>query len=142
MKTEKPEYVFDEKVAAIHRVRVNVKSLAEEVRIIRKETERAGPVYRHALHLHRTGRLREEARYAQLTLAFLRGRSYQKVEQKSFIPPDPKRLVEKIGRYLRGISISQVEEWLGLKKEEPKLQVKVVIPDPPKTSRRWFSFGK
>lgn len=105
-------YSFDEKIAAIHRIRVNIKSLTEEARIIRRETQRCGKEYKDMLHLHRTGRLREEARYALLTLAFLRGRKYKEVEQKCKVQPDDKRLGEKASRYISGNVRREVFEWL------------------------------
>lgn len=84
METTKVEY--DARVAAIHSLRVNIKSLAAEARIIRQETRRAGPAYRNALAEHRRGRLRSEARYAHLAQAFIRGRAHREVEVKTREP--------------------------------------------------------
>lgn len=107
----KKEYAFDRKVLAIHKLRVNVKSLAAEARIIRKEECRCGIQYQFALREHRRGRVREEARYAQLALAFLRGRRYSQVEHKTgkFLSHD--RLQKKISAVC-GVELAQVEKWL------------------------------
>jgi hypothetical protein len=105
-------YEHNSKVAAIHKLRVNVKSLAAEARVIRHEAERCGTVYRDALTSHRRGRLREEARYAQLALAFYRSRPYRTVEQKCFAFPDLKRLTEKVKRYDWSVKDSDVHQWL------------------------------
>src|SRR5688500_5552827 len=77
------KHKYEPRVAAIHRLRVNVKSLAAEARIIRQEERRAGPAYRYEMSAHRRGRLREEARYAQLALAFVRGKPYKSAEREA-----------------------------------------------------------
>lgn len=88
-------------------LRVKVKSLAEEARIIRREEQRSlgrtyhtgdidangrakqwhtggygGPIYKE-LHAHRTGELRNEARHAHLALGFIKGRALLSMEQPS-----------------------------------------------------------
>lgn len=110
----KVTYEFDINVYAIHRLRVNVKSLAAEARFIRQE-ERRTPTYQAGLRDHRTGRLREEARYTQLALSFVRGRPYVTVEMDGSKAIDVKRLTEKIGRatYANWVTQSKVGEWLG-----------------------------
>lgn len=85
--TTKPVYAYDRKVAAIHKLRVNVKSLAAEAKIIRQECRRCGILYEYELTRHRTGRLREEARVAQLAIAFARGRTYRSAEKHTKDPP-------------------------------------------------------
>ncbi len=103
---------FDPRVQAIHMLRVNVKSLAEEARIIRKEECRAGFEYRWALNIHRRGVLREESRYAQLALAFVRERRYATVEAKvmEFKQVDVARLTKKIQKFARA-SLNDVAVW-------------------------------
>lgn len=62
-------------------LRVKVKSLAAEAKIIRREEERAKSWHEWmSLKDHRKGIVRREARAAQLALAFLRGMSYETVE--------------------------------------------------------------
>ena len=94
-------YEYDWKVAAIHKLRINVKSLAAEAKIIRQEARRCGACYEMELTLHRRGRLREEARYTHLALAFVRGRPYKSVERKlGCLTPkiDPDKLAAKLAR--------------------------------------------
>lgn len=85
-------------------LKVKVKSLSEEARIIRKEErkfKKIDPQLFNELSEHRRGLLRYEARCSQLAYAYLRGREYNKVERKCKFPPDWKRvyaLVEKFGR--------------------------------------------
>jgi hypothetical protein len=108
------EYPYDSQVAAIHKLRVNVKSLSAEARIIRAEEKRAGCCYRNALHLHRVGRLREEARYAQLALAFVRGKPYRSVESDKSKPVTLSRLVKKVDAFftIKGTPERQLAAWL------------------------------
>lgn len=103
---------YDPRVAAIHMLRVNVKSLAAEAKIIRKEEARCGFQYYWKLYDHRVGRLREEARYANLALAFVRGRAYRKVEGPTSKSLDPRRLTKKIQNFLPSVSDTAVTAWL------------------------------
>lgn len=105
-------YPLDCRVAAIHQLRVNVKSLAAEARIIRQETQRAGAAYAHMLSEHRRGKLRTEARYAQLALAFLRGRSYRTVEPRTSESPLVRRLHDKVARFYYKATQADVAVWL------------------------------
>ena len=103
---------YDARIAAIHKLRVNVKSLAAESRIIRREERRADPVYRQELAWHRRDCLRVHARYAQLALAFLRGRPYRQVEHKCHVPIQPKSLYEKCLRVLGSVTPQEIAAWL------------------------------
>lgn len=110
---ERKTYQYDWKVAAIHKLRVNVKSLAAEAKIIRKEAMRASAMYGNELNLHRRGRLREEARYSQLALCFLRGRKYRQVEHANSKPVDSLRLAKKLSGFTGKPTGPELTEWLG-----------------------------
>jgi hypothetical protein len=113
------KYSHDPKVDAIHRLRVNVKSLAAEAAIIRREARRAGPPYACALDLHRRTRLREEARYAQLALAFVRGRRYRQVEVKiQGDLPSSIKLREKLSRFLPSTALTEADVTAWLREEK------------------------
>jgi hypothetical protein len=103
---------FTSNTLALHRLRVNVKSLAAEARIIRHETARAGAAYRHFLSEHRRGKLREESRYAQLALAFVRGRKYRNCEVKTAVAPELGRLLRKLERFDLRPAADDVSAWL------------------------------
>lgn len=110
------EYKWEWKVSAIHKLRVNIKSLTAEAKLIRQEVKRCSPLYMQELTDHRRGRLRQEARLTHLALAYLRGRPYNVVENRS-IKPDPKsissKLVRMIGRNTADIALdSSIERWL------------------------------
>lgn len=104
-------YDYSTKVSAIHRLRVNIKSLAAEARIIRAEEARAGIRYQFELTNHRRVALREESRIAQLAYAFVRGRSFTSTEgttKKSF---SLSRLHQKLIRFGIGVSLNDVVAW-------------------------------
>jgi len=63
-------------------LRVKVKSLAVEARIIRREENRTKGVLRGELWNHRTGVLRQEARLSGLAYGLVRGRKMEQMEQK------------------------------------------------------------
>lgn len=63
-------------------LKVKIKSLAEEARIIRKEERKTVGRLRAALLEHRVIDVRREARATQLAYGFLRGRSYRQLENK------------------------------------------------------------
>lgn len=101
---------YDQKVMGIHRLRVNIKSLAAEAKIIRQEAKRCGACYVSYLTEHRRGRLREEARCAHLALAYLRGRTYRQVEGKGSKPVDAKRIAAKL---IGAVPVpSDVSKWI------------------------------
>ena len=61
-------------------LRVKVKSLAEEARIIRHEERRTHGVLRNSLHEHRVTTLRNAARQTHLAYGFIKGRTYEQME--------------------------------------------------------------
>lgn len=109
---EKKIYTYDPKVAAIHRLRVNVKSLSAESRIIRKEAKRADFMYEMDLTMHRRGRLRSESRVAHLALAFVRGRRCSAVDKTALLNVMPKRLHQKITAAGYRIDEQAVATWM------------------------------
>lgn len=79
-----------------HQLRVKIRSLAEESRIIKSEILRAkDATARRDLHLHRVNIVRREARASLLAYAFLRRIPYGAVERYARELPDWKR-VERI----------------------------------------------
>lgn len=105
----------DKPVVALHTLRINIKSLAEEARINREEAKLAtdSTVF-NSLVNHRRGPLRREARYAQLSLAFLRQMPYRRIESKTREgnEPCPKHLTKKLRRFVEGVDSEAVRSWL------------------------------
>lgn len=60
--------------SGLHYLRVKIKSLAEEARIIRHEEQRCHSDFRSGLYMHRIDVVRPECRAALLAYAFLRGK--------------------------------------------------------------------
>lgn len=104
-----------ERRQASHQLRVNVKSLAYEGRIIRHEMKRVQHAEIKAiLALHRQLRVRPEARIAHLALAFVRGRPYLSAESNAQTKPKAKDLIRKLERFMRvsPTVADEVEKWL------------------------------
>ena len=93
-------------------LKVKIKSLAEEARIIRREEKRCVRVMTHngcseeraeakreGLYLHRVGPVRREARAALLAYGFIRGRKYRRIEAKNDTKPDWKAVQRMVLKY-------------------------------------------
>lgn len=61
-------------------LRVKLKSLAEEARIIRREEQRTHTVLREELHRHRVDVVRHESRATHLAYGFIRGMTREQME--------------------------------------------------------------
>lgn len=70
-------------------LRVKLKSLAEETRIIRREERRTHGALREELYLHRTRAVGVEARLTHLAYGFIRGRTYEQMEATTKSPLTP-----------------------------------------------------
>jgi len=80
-------------------LRVKIKSLAEEARIIRREEQRTWGELRNELHNHRVGVVRREARHAHLAYGLIRGRGISQIEPGAKRPPDWKRVQALCQKY-------------------------------------------
>ena len=74
-------------------LRVKVKSLAEESRIIRREASKTNGSLRYQLQAHRREVVRPEARAAHLALGFIKGRNLEQMERKR--RPEPRWITAK-----------------------------------------------
>jgi hypothetical protein len=96
----KDENGFRQIVDRREQLKVKVKSLAEEARIIRKEEQKAFGQLRDELYLHRIHVVRRHSRSAHIAYGLILGRDYKQMEQKCEVPPDwqeVKRLCKKYG---------------------------------------------
>lgn len=93
-------------------LKIKIKSLAEEARIIRHEEKKwAGPSEtRMGLHHHRTHHVRMETRAALLAYAFIRGRRYSQVESTRWSESDLKWLDSPHYAAPMGFPIKRVTE--------------------------------
>lgn len=104
---------YSKKRSAIHRLRVNLKSLTAEARIIRTEAAKTSPLYAQELTAHRRGELREAARITHLALAYLRKTPYRVAEKNARKLPDPKQIFRKVDRFMGpGLDLGGVSDWL------------------------------
>ena len=94
-------YTEECRCAAIHAMRVNVKSLAMESKFNRQEVAKTKNHFvKGFLNDHRIHRLRNEARHAQLALAAVRGKPYILIEQKTKHSPDFDKIRTKAKQYV------------------------------------------
>lgn len=84
-------------------LKVKIKSLAAESKIIRKE-EKLHPLFREELYLHRKFVVAREARATLLAYSFLRGIPYKKVESNCDSPPDWSRVKTMVLKYGKDFS--------------------------------------
>lgn len=97
----------------VHQLRVNVKSLAAEARIIRQEIAKAKSKDAiGCLSFHRMSRLRPEARLAHLALAYVKGVPYKTAESKTNNPVLCMELVKKLSRFCVAVEPLTVKAWL------------------------------
>lgn len=81
-------------------LKIKIKSLAAESRIIRREELRRKPGdIRTGLYLHRINVVRREQRLALLAYGFLRGRDYTAIETAPMTQPDWSKLGPMVERF-------------------------------------------
>lgn len=119
--------IYDDRVY----LKVKIKSLAAEAKIIRKEECKTKYNY-WGLREHRKGVVRNEARHTLLAYGFIRGKAYKDIEATCHTEPDwdkVKKMVEKYGKqkklyYDEGnpkpISqlLAEFEVWCGRAKQD------------------------
>jgi len=85
-------------------LKIKIKSLAAEAKIIRKEEKRVKfQSIRESLYRHRIDVVRYEARHTHIAYGFLRGRTYAQIEANPKTPPNwdkIRKMVEKYGRHI------------------------------------------
>ena len=98
-------------------IRVNIKSLAAESIIIRKQVLKTKNVYvKNRLINHKRLVVRPEARLANLAYGFMTGKKRSDIEKKFFVEVDANKLLNKINRFdeypSNPVKLEQVLEWL------------------------------
>lgn len=92
-------------------LKVKIKALAAEAKIIRFEERRVAGQIREDLYLHRVQVVRREARATHLAYGYLRGRSYQQLEASCVEPPDWKKIESMVKRYGSPTAIEGLKAW-------------------------------
>jgi len=80
-------------------LRVKIKSLTAEAKIIRREEKRTGGQLRGELHRHRIIDVRSESRISVLAYGFIKGRKLEQMEARSERAPNWKRVRELCKKY-------------------------------------------
>jgi len=81
-------------------LKVKVKSLAEEAKIIRQEEKRTTrPSIKFGLRDHRIGIVRNEMRHTLIAYGFIRGKAYKEVENRTHEAPDWDKVRSMVKRY-------------------------------------------
>lgn len=80
-------------------LRVKLKSLAEEAKIIRKEESRTRGPLRDELRVHRVTVVRHEARHTHLAYGLIRGRTLEQMEAKSRVAPNWEKVKTMCKKY-------------------------------------------
>ncbi len=115
--------LYERNIRAKHKLRVNVKSLVCESRIIRKEIKRilktsdgtdAKARTASTLERHRKVVVRDETRHALLAMGFVKGTPYRRIEQatREGNEPNAERIANKLKRMCRYTDVSEVQEWI------------------------------
>lgn len=76
-------------------LRIKLKALAAEARIIRSEAARTHGQLRHEMNMHRAGVVRDTARATHIAYGFIRGRTLEQMEPRRHIGI-PKYLADSI----------------------------------------------
>lgn len=108
-----PKYVGTD-IDKLKALKVKIKSLAEESKIIKKEIKKSNIPTKDYLQLHRKFVVRPETRSALLAYRFLKGHSYLSTEIASLSEPDSERvarLVNKYGSQINNITPYDIENW-------------------------------
>lgn len=115
-------FVIEEETMNIRFLKIKLKSLAAEAKIIRLEELRTRGDLRESLYLHRIMKVRRECRDTHLAYGFLRGRDYLSLEKSCVEPPDWKnvaRMVSKYGSVTEAVAVKAIDEW---RRVDPSLQ--------------------
>lgn len=94
-------------------LKVKIKSLAEEARIIRREEKKSANTLRNRLHEHRTYDVRRESRASFIAYGYLGGKSLFVVEQKGKrCPAIDRRAYSIVKKFGTADASKTFETWL------------------------------
>ena len=83
-------------------LKIKLKSLAAEARIIRRQERKTGGKHDHireSLYLHRLHVVRRASRETHLAYGYLRGRPYRAMERNALRGPDWKSVASMVKKY-------------------------------------------
>lgn len=100
------------------KLKIKIKTLAEEARIIRKEEKRIkdgkeeNKYHINDLHLHRVGVVRRCARETHLAYAYLRGFSYSDIEKSAKRKPNWDAVAKMVAKYGTIEQNKEFQKWI------------------------------
>lgn len=80
-------------------LKIKLKSLAAEARIIRREEQRSHGALREEMHLHRARYIRQIARNTHIAYGLIRGRTLEQIEPHAQTEPDWTAIEKMIQKY-------------------------------------------
>lgn len=98
-------------------LKVKIKSLVAEVKIIRQEERKLerGPKEHHIhilyLESHRKGVVRRASRETHIAYGYLRGLTYRRIESYARTKPNWEAIVKMVRRYGPGVKLEDFEAW-------------------------------
>ena len=95
-------------------LKIKLKSLTAEARIIREEERKTSGQKRNDLHTHRIHHVRPEARATHLAYGLLRGLTRDRVEQTFKSIPDWKRVRSMVKKYSTAVEqdMAILNHWI------------------------------
>jgi hypothetical protein len=102
-------------------LKVKIKSLAEEAKIIRKEERASQGDKREGLHNHRVGVVRRAARHSLLAYGFIRGKKYRDIEPTARTSPYRGEVAKMVVKY--GLQDYGWKIWNRAEKEAAKKEL-------------------
>lgn len=125
-------------------LKIKIKSLAAEAKIIRKEEKRAkSQSIRESLYRHRIDVVRYEARHTNIAYGFLRGRTYAQIEANPKTPPNwdkVRKMVEKYGTHIPPFWYNAITDFKA--HDESVLVAKKHLADTLKRFDEWVAQAK
>lgn len=93
-------------------LKIKVKSLAEEARIIRRERQKKHPFsIKEGLYRHNVDVIRPEVRSAHLAYGFFKGRAYGVMENRAKTEPNWDRIEKLVKKYGSHLRLESGENW-------------------------------
>jgi hypothetical protein len=102
---------------SIRFLKVKIKSLSAEARIIRLEEGRSRGELRFLLRQHRRREVRSESRASLIAYGYLRGRSYTCVEPGAKGRPDWSAVQRMVKKYGAPEALEKLKAWREIKTE-------------------------
>ena len=92
-------------------LKIKIKSLAAETKIIKHEESKLHGEARQSLQHHRKTVVRHEARHSLLAYGYMRGRPYRSIEMKCHEDPNWQKVQKMVERFGGGKCDNEIAAW-------------------------------